>query len=160
MCNRCNSNAFSRNSSCGCGCNSCGCNSCNNGWSNLFNSSFQSVCHDCNGNIRVSNNGCGCNSCGCNSCGCDNGCLYALSETAQTAQTANASSCGCANNAASTASGGCGWGYFRQYGLTTANGCYPTTFGSCACARRRSRSGCGCGYGYGFDIENGDDSNG
>ena len=152
MYNRCNSNASSRNSSCGygfnpfgCGCN-CGCNSfgCGNAWGNFWNTSFQSICRDCCGNIRVNNGG---------RCGCqrNNGCLYA----SNTAQTANDFSCAYTGNATSTASG-CG-NQFCQQGLTTTNGCSGTTFGSCGCARRRSRSGCGCGYGYGYDIEDYED---
>ena len=163
MCNRCNSNASYSNSSCGCGCN-CGCNTCcGNGWGNFWDSGYQSICRDCSGNIRVNN---------CGRCGSqrNSGCLYALSETAQTTNTAscgyannaaNTASCGYANNAANTASAsGCGGcGYSRQYGLTPTSCCFGSTFGSCGSARRRSRSGYGCGYGYGYgyDIEDSDD---
>lgn len=141
MCNRCNSNASSQNTSCNCGCNSCGCG--NGGWGNFWNSCYQSICRDCYGNIRVNDSGC--HSCGCNSCvSSNNGC--GCSDTSSSVYVFT----GCNRASGGYALSGDDY-YTRQYGLNAcgySNG-YSNSYsnGYSNGYSRGARGGCGCVYG-------------
>ena len=137
MCNTCNT-IFNFGRSNGCGCNACstvntsGCgNGCGNGcgccplFSWLFgNGSYQRVCRDCNGCLRVINSGC--NSCGWNACGYNYCNVSAPTTTNNTScnafdddddgYTSGRSGCGCARSVRS----GC-------------NGCYRSVNSGCNC---------------------------
>ncbi|MBQ8292090.1 MAG: hypothetical protein IJX88_06285 [Clostridia bacterium] len=121
----------------GCGCN-CNCNSCGscsgyNGCSlfnTLFNSSYQSICRDCNGNICVRN------SCG-YGCGC--GCNGNDTDTDTT---------GNGNGNGSNGNNFACFSVCRNFnGSSDCDDYYTRLFGTTR-SSHGSRSSCGCGYNY------------
>lgn len=143
MWNTCNSNFSNR-----CGCNSscnrcCGClNNC------LFNllfgggSACQTVCRDCNGNLRVQRS--------CSGCGAQNACSSSWNSCARSSGCWNGNN-GCANESA-TVSGcngdvnvrvSCGrLGSSAQTTSENGDAYYNRQYG---CTGRYIRSSCGCG---------------
>lgn len=134
MCNFCNTSNGNVSS--------CGYNVGCNGSFGLWGWGRQTICRDCNGNIRVNQRngcGCGCNGgCGCRrrccvcngGCGCNNGC--GSDDTASNSTNGNGgftcvTFCGNAGTAANTSANGDLY-YARQYGL------YPYGY----------NRGCGC----------------
>lgn len=137
MCNFYNTSNASGYSGCGYSSynSSCGCNSCCNRNGSFWGWGGQSICRDCNGNIRVNQRnscGCGCHRrhCCChNGCGCQNGC-GGSNNTGNSTNGNGGFTCVtfCGNSNTSTTTGNVDLYYARQYGL------YPYGYNrSCGC---------------------------